>query len=375
MGHVSRPIKLTCRDGRFVKVEFMRSSLFLVTLAVASGLTLAACSSSDSKANSSSTGGNGNAGAAAVGGAGGNSGANTSGGSTTSGNTMITSKADEVGRFSVNLYEAVTTNGTTTPAYTYINGVTRDGVVPLAFITTQVVKESDCALYSISVPSCAGVTDGCGTGACVATDTCKAMPTAKDLGAVKISGVGTTELTLVNISNKYQYGGDITYPGFAEGDVITLSAAGGAYAAFAVSAKGVKPLTLSTDTYKLTKASPLSLTWTAPGSLSETRILVVLNLSHHGGAVGYVTCDVADTGSLTISANIISRLIDLGVTGYPTLTVTRTSVGWATIAPGSVAFDVSSAIVRTIAVDGFISCSSNAECTSGNCNTDLKLCE
>lgn len=354
----------------------MRFNISLFALYVAaSGLVSVACSSSSSNPAAGATGGSGNAGAAA----GGASGAATVGGAnaggTSSTNTMVTAKADEVGRFSVTLFEASTAGGTTVPAYTYVSGVIRDGVTPLAYTMTQVAQEAACTLYSISVPGCTGVTGGCGTGVCVATDTCKALPTAKNAGTVTITGVGTSAITLVNISNNYQYGGDITYPGFAEGDTITLSSSGADYAAFTASAKGIAPLKLSTDTYNLSKTSPLNLSWTAPGALSNARVLVTLNLSHHAGSSGLLTCDVADTGSLTISASLISQLINLGVAGFPTLTVTRTSVGWASITPGSVAFDVSSPISRTVTVDGYVSCTADADCTSGTCNTDVKLCQ
>jgi len=344
----------------------MRSSILSAAiLAAASGQLLAACSSSDSKPNNNAAGGSGNAGGATGGGT----------GTPNGGTSSTTTRADEVGRFSVTLFEASTAGGTTVPAYTYLSGVIRDGVTPLGYTTSQVAQDGACTLYGISVPSCTGVAGGCGTGVCVATNTCKALPTAKNAGTVTITGIGTSAMTLVNISNNYQYGGDIAYPGFAEGDTITVSTSGADYAAFTVSAKGIAPLKLSTDTYNLSKTSPLNLAWTAPGSLSDARIVVTLNLSHHAGSTGLLSCEVADTGSLTISASLISQLINLGVAGFPTLTVTRTSVGWASIAPGSVAFDVSSPISRTVTVDGYVSCTSNADCTSGTCDTDKKLCQ
>ena len=343
-----------------VKSSILAAAFF----AAAPGLVLVACSSSNSSPANATTGGNGNA-----------AGGSSSSGGTSSTGTMITAKSDEVGRFSVTLFEASTAIGNTVPAYTYVSGVIRDGVTPLGYTTTQVAQDGTCTLYSISVPSCTGITGGCGTGVCVATDTCKALPTAKNAGTVTITGVGTSAISMVNISNNYQYGGDIAYPGFAEGDTITLSSGGADYAAFTVSAKGIAPLKLSTDTYNLSKTSPLNLAWTAAGSLSDARILVNLNLSHHAGSTGLLSCDVADTGSLTISASLISQLINLGVAGFPTLTVTRTSLGWVSITPGSVAFDVSSPISRTVTVDGYVSCTSNADCTSGTCNTDMKLCE
>jgi hypothetical protein len=321
-------------------------------------------------------------------------GAGSVGGGSNGGNAAGStySPPNESGRISVLLNEATTIGTLTTPANIYIYGYVVTGVEPLNYVGTLVLHEGDCSLYSVSVPSCVGVSGGsCGANSvCVGTDTCAATPTKVNVGTVTVTGVGSAPLTLASVSNIYQSidTSSITYPGFAEGDAVSLSATGaGSYAAFSASTKGIKPLVLSTDTYNIGKTSGLNLAWTA-GTVSTARISVNLNLSHHSGTKGFVTCDTSDTGSLSISASMISKLIDLGVAGFPTLTVTRTSE--AAVSPalsvGPVVFAVSSSVARTVGIDGYTYCTSTeamASCPSGEiccpagktCDTDTKLCE
>jgi hypothetical protein len=178
------------------------------------------------------------------------------------------------------------------------------------------------------------------------------------------------------VSNQYQYAGDVTYPGFNEGDSIALSATGGVYGAFSVSAKGVAPLALDSDTYNLSPDTPITIAWSPAAPSANTRIAFMLNLSHHVGTKGYLKCDVADTGSLTIPGEQVTQLINLGVAGYPTFTVTRTSAGEATVSAGSVLLVVTGNARPELTVTGYDSCVSDPDCpaTKPYCDTGSKLC-
>jgi hypothetical protein len=353
----------------------IRGIAALAALTVPALLGPVACSSSNDNPAASSGGGAGSVGGGSNGGS-------------AAGSTYA--PPNESGRLSVLLNEATTIGTITTPANIYIYGYVETGVEPLNYIGTLVVHEGNCSLYSVSVPSCVGVSGGsCGASSvCAGPDNCVAMPTKVDVGTATVTGVGPAALTLASVSHVYQSidTSSITYPGFAEGDTVSLSATGGSYAAFTVSTKGIKPLVLSTDTYNISKTSGLNLAWAA-GTVSSAHILVNLNLSHHAGTTGFVTCDTGDTGSLSISASMISKLIDLGVAGFPTLTVTRTSE--AVVSPalsvGTVVFAISSPVSRTVGIEGYTYCTSTSSadsCPSGEsccptgktCDTDTKLC-
>ena len=86
--------------------------------------------------------------------------------------------------------------------------------------------------------------------------------------------------------------------------------------------KGFAPSSIT-----LEKDKPLTLTWTAKGASADSTIHVHLDISHHGGTKGQIECDTADSGSLTIGASLVTQLVNLGVAGFPTVRLTRSSVG------------------------------------------------
>jgi len=252
-----------------------------------------------------------------------------------------------------------------------------------------VSSEGGCTLYKLKAPSCANANNGndCDTSSevCTATDTCTKLPKNKNVGAVTVAGVATSagaaSFDLMNVSNSYNTPGDVTlnYPGVTEGGAIKVTAAGADYPAFELSAKGISQLQLGASSYQISASSPLTVTWTAPGASSDARIQATVNLSHHGGSKGYIACDVADNGSLTISAAQIGGLINMGVAGYPTLTVIRRATGTATITPGQVVLSVEASVSPAFSVQGYTSCLGDetvSPCGAGQtCNTDLKLCQ
>ncbi len=312
------------------------------------------------------------------------------------------------------------------PPYVFVNGVVDNGPNPTTTILTPLPLPADatpgCAVYSLSSPSCANI-NGCGVNSsdtacaaatkagtnvclCVAQDTCQAFPSSVNVGDVTISGIAVpdagTTLQLTNTGNSYS--GLVTpsvYPGFAEGDTITVSATGGDYEPFAISAKGFAPLNQThTDMtiYKDTSGSApypyksLTLEWIPPDldASVATRIQVKVDLSRHGGEIGYILCDVEDTGSITISPGLTSQVVALGsIGGFAELTVTRHTSGSDTTAPwmeccnatpsapGAFAFDIFSPIERFFTVEGYpASCYANSDCPSSTptCDTTKKLC-
>jgi len=323
---------------------------------------VAGCSGSNGNVTSSnSAGGNTSSG-------GSNTGGSNTGGSNTGGSSS--SNPAEVGRFTVALNPAIDTS----PPYTSVSGTVRDGVYPTDVIETLVVGNSTCAVYALALQSCSPL---CSTSqVCVATNVCQEIPAKVSVGDVTVTGVGPTTVALSQVSNQYQYAGDITYPGFNPGDSITLSATGGVYGAFGISATGVAPLVLGSDTYNLTPNAPITITWT-PEAASNTRVAFVMNLSHHTGTTGYLKCDAPDTGSLTIPAEQVTQLINLGVAGYPTLTATRASVGEATVSTGSVLLMVTGGARPELTVAGYDSCVGDTDCPAAkpHCDTNAKLCQ
>lgn len=297
------------------------------------------------------------------------------------------------------------------PAYLYVAGQVYDGPYPGSFVETALPSPDDatpgCAVYSVAAPNCANI-GGCGplsqdsecaaaAGSsspcvCVDTDTCQRFPKLVSVGEVTVSGVadtaGNTTHHLRNLSNSYQIpdGTRLAYPGFAEGDRIAVSATGAECPAFELEAQGVAPLSFTSEAYALerdpasedpTRYAAFRIEWEPPGTALDTRMNFEMDISHHGGTVGFLGCDVEDNGSLTISAGLISQLIALGgIGGYPELTAERTLAKSVEMDEGEVELEVTSAKEFVMKIEGYTSCLSDADCSSAEvCNRTIKLCQ
>lgn len=328
------------------------SSTVLVLLGLAGLASTAACGSSDPTptANSASAGaGSGSAGASASGGA-----------SSSDPNAVV-------GSFIVELI------GKTDSAdpYVAVSGKVYDGVTPSTVVWDLVTSASGCQLLKPRAPFCS--TPCSGGGVCVEDDQCASYPTAQDLGPVTVQGLGSTDIVMKPIASSYQLPGDVTlaYPPAAEGATVGLQVSGGPFGAFSIQTKMVAPLVAS-GTLTLDASKPLALTWTAPGDPALARMQIKVDISHHGGAKGKIECDVPDSGSLQIPASMISSLIDLGVAGFPTATLTRVTSGSAAIAPGKVSLQTLSSVALELVVPGFQSCHEDTDCPTGKaCQQDL----
>lgn len=343
-----------------MKFPFLGFSVVSALLVPTAALSLAACgSSSDSPAASAgaSSGGSGNAGSG------------NSAGSVGAAGAGDPSKL--VGSFLVKL--AAKTE--TADANATVLGKVYDAPTPANLVWETAQTDGDCKLLTPRVPYCS---TPCGSGAvCVEDDTCVADPTSHSVGTVTVTGLRTTagasSFTMTAIKNAYQPSGDTTlaYPPFAEGDAVTFAAAGGDFAAFSLTSKGVTPLEVTSTALELKSGVPIALTWTK-GGLSDAKIHVKLDISHHGGTKGQIECDTDDSGSLTISAALVGKLLDLGVAGFPSVIVTRHTIGSTVISPGLVELEIASLVEQFVAVDGLTSCTEDTQCADGQtCQDDL----
>ncbi len=339
---------------------------------------LAACSGSDvmpGAGDSPSTAGSGNdAGSGGNGKAGSSSGTGTAGKSSTAGSNSSAGSADTgevVGTFQV---QVLADDPDPATGMTKIVGQVGDGPIPSNVIWSEAKKDGSCRLETPTVPFCAA---GCGADVCVTDDVCQAYPTAHSVGAVTLKGVklasGGADLTLKEIAHSYQpvAGTALSYPPFATTDDVTLHADGGDFAAFDLSAKGVDPLAFTSTDFELEDGKPLVLTWDAAADPKSSQLHVKLDISHHGGVKGIIECDSDDTGTLTISAALITELLGLGVAGFPSVVAMRQSIDTAKIAPGVVKLEVSARAEHYVTVKGVDSCNVTDDCPEGKtCATD-----
>lgn len=272
-----------------------------------------------------------------------------------------------IGTFQVQLVAATDAGA----GYTSVVGRVQDGPTPAAIVWELAATDGDCRLLTPRVPFCA--TPCGGSAVCVENDTCRPYPAAQSVGTVRVTGVGSTPFDMISVANAYQTPGELTLPNpaFAEGDAIRVAAGGSAWAsAFALETRGIAPLALAAGALQLQTGTAFALRWTAPTQTGQ-RVLVHLDISHHGGTRGKVECDTADDGELTIGAALVTRLMALGVAGYPTVVVTREALGAAALPAGRVELVVSSGVETPVTIPGLRSCTTDSDCDGGTCRADL----
>lgn len=281
-----------------------------------------------------------------------------------------------IGAFQVTLVPPVAATATAEAqdGYTWVIGLVADGPTPsmIAWDPSRAVGE--CMLYTPRVPFC----PSCPAGeVCVDEGLCLAYPAPQSVGTVTVTGVqtaaGVATFDMTPLAGNYQPSVELLYPGFAEGDPLAVAAGGSAFAdGFRLQAVGIAPLEVTTSSFVLTDGQPFPVAWTPAGPLAASRVLVSLEIAHHGGYKGRVDCDVADTGSLTIPAELVDELKALGVAGYPTVSVTRSSSDWVALPKGRVGLIVSTQVVLAVDIPGLVSCNDDAGCPEGQaCQDDL----
>lgn len=315
--------------------------------------------------NLACSGSNGAGGGSASGGGTSSGGGSGSGGGTSSG-------TKDLGGFTVRINPALPG---TDAGYVTVQGKVYDGPVPSLVQWETAGTSGDCSLIKPKTPLCS---PGCTGGAvCVATNTCLANPTLKSVGAASVSGVktstGATMFNLMESSKNYLEGAlELPMPAFAEGGAISITAAGNELPGFTLAAKGVAELYLNNATIPVKSGMPIALTWPAAQASTGSKVHVELDISHHGGTKGKIVCDANDTGSVTLAANLVGDLLALGVAGFPSISVARSTVGTATITQGTVKLTVVSEVKKEVTIDGLESCSTDDDCTMPKkCQPDL----
>ncbi|HET6337373.1 MAG TPA: hypothetical protein VFG30_29315 [Polyangiales bacterium] len=322
------------------------------------------------------TGDNGGTGGAPVAGkAGSNAAGSNAAGANAAGANAAGSGADDLdlyGSFNVSFVPA--DPDTMSAARTSIIGKVNDGPTPSPEVWTVENEASGCKLY---LPKRVLCQPACGSeAACGGDGMCIPYPKATGVGTATLTGVGATPIAMDPIADNYQpkSSSSVPYPPCSEGDTLKLAAAGGGHAAFEISAKCIAPLTFGGQ-YTLQKDQALKLTWSAPGRADLATIAVKLDISHHGGSTGKVECEVADTGSLEVPAAFISRLLELGAAGFPTVSVTRKVIGAGSGKAKNVTLTVAAPIELPVMIPGLVSCSEDTDCPSGQTCQTNRLCK
>jgi hypothetical protein len=178
---------------------------------------------------------------------------------------------------------------------------------------------------------------------CDLSDTCVSAPERLNAGTVTVTGLeAALELAPNDITQDYQ-DFSIPHPPFAEGATILLSAAGDEVSAFTLDGRGVEPLEIASDVWTMVEGDDFTIEWTSSDGPGE--IYVTLNVDLHGNSPVTMHCTFDDTGSATIPASMVQRLVDFGVTvGFASAQIYRRTADRTDISQGCVDLAVQSHI-------------------------------
>ncbi len=263
---------------------------------------------------------------------------------------------------------------TLTDSYTTVGGSVSDGVTP-SNVARELDSDGACVLLAPTDLTCSPACSGDET--CGFDETCIPAPLRYDAGTVTIDGM-KSPVSLDPNALTFQYTSTIRdpYPAFDTGATITLSAAGGEGAPFTLQATGVSLITSSASAFTVERDKPVDILWDPDAALGDNAY-VHLNFSvnRHAVTTGWIECVVPDTGAYTIPATLVTQLIDLGLSGWPEVHISRRSDASTTIDSGCVDLVVVSQVKVEIDIPGLVSCSGDDECPDGqSCSPDNMIC-
>ena len=326
--------------SRSIESSSIRPWTLAVAVAVAAFSVPACSSSGDDGEPSAATGG------AATGGTGtgGVSGAMATGGTATGGTATGGTSGDaqleyrpcaldaRVGAFTIELGDG----------FTAVAGAVRDAVTATD-VPEVLAEDGACKLYRkrnlFCNPPCASGTT------CSDALSCVPAPTNQSVGTVSITGLAIPLELMPSGVNSYTNPANpaLPHPGFSEGANIVLSASGGA-APFELDGRGIAALALASDSIAVESGRSLAVRWTPPGQAAGQRVRLTFEFNRHGGTPTWLECDAADTGSFNVPAALLDALLELELSGWPTLAAARRTVDSASVAAGCVELRVVSSV-------------------------------
>jgi hypothetical protein len=177
---------------------------------------------------------------------------------------------------------------------------------------------------------------------CDTNGQCITYPATQSVGTVTVTGLTQTVEMKGTSSNQY-FKSSLPSPVVEPGASVRLVASGGDISGFTLYGKGISPLVSSDTVWTVATGKDTTIHW-EPDPDSGATVMITFGLDQHGTTPVQIVCEVEDTGSLTISADYIAKLIELG-TSVPTQgTMERHTVDSVETSKGCIEFSVYSRI-------------------------------
>jgi hypothetical protein len=252
------------------------------------------------------------------------------------------------------------------PPYSTLSARFFDGPTPETIQLDVESEMGECQLLVPVVPFCP---ESCAPGVCTADDECTPYPKPLAVGDLSIAGLGEALSLNRTTSMQLYMAPSLPNPPCEAGAKVNVSAPG-----LALEADCIGQLELTgPDPVPVMTGQAVAVSWSTEGAAPSSRVIIRLDIAHHGGKKGEITCDVPDSGAFDIPEPLVTKLIGLGLAGYPDISVTR--VARSSDAENADAeLWLASNLLRAVDT-GVASCQDTSQCPDGQECGDAKVCE
>jgi len=254
-----------------------------------------------------------------------------------------------------------------------VSGKVTDAPLPSTYLE-EVDTQGGCHLYRIIIPSCSPACEA--LELCNLNQVCVPYPHTLDLGAVVVQGL-SSPLEMTTKAPGYKYSDTSMYVDEqTPGAPLGVAVRGGPFGDMDLFAFFAEPLKTKDTKWVLSPNKDLSLSWEAPTINSDATIIFYVNIDMHGVSPLRLVCEFDDTGAATVPADILTRLIEAGVTGFPNGVLTRQTSDHVDTSAGCIELAAQASFQGKLEVPGSTPCDDDDDCPKGQtCNKKTQQCE
>jgi hypothetical protein len=260
---------------------------------------------------------------------------------------------------------------------TIVSGAVSDGVLPSSIPAVSGEAEG-CQLLTPRDLFCAACSSD---QTCAGDDECVAKPVKVSAGALQVDGLlAAAEVSPNAITLDYSKTLLEPFPAYEVGSSLVFQTEGADVPAFKAEVTGVAKLSSEQSVVSVGRERPAVLSWDVTGvDTADSAIYVSFSVNVHGAVTGWIECTVDDDGAFEIPAQLITQLIDMGLSGFPRVDLERRSSATVDLTVGQTdgCVDVyaGSKLTLDIEVEGLTSCNTDEDCADGQVCSEGLACE